>query len=143
MNCGFEDCRVLDELIEQYQDDWHKILSEYQRLRKPDGDAIADLAIQNFIEMRDKTADPRFLLQKKIEAILHDKYPNEWIPAYSLVTFSPHVRYSEALNRGRRQEAIMQEFMDLPDIVNQWGDAELHKQIIQRAHLINHNSSAF
>jgi kynurenine 3-monooxygenase len=122
----------LDELIEKHQDDWHTILSEYQRLRKPDGDAIADLAIQNFTEMRDKTADAKFLLQKKIEAVLHEKYPNEWIPAYSLVTFSPQVRYSEALARGRRQEAIMQEFMDMPDIAEKWNDAELHQSIIQK-----------
>jgi kynurenine 3-monooxygenase len=130
MNCGFEDCRVLDELMEQYQDDWKTILNEYQRLRKPDGDAIADLAIQNFTEMRDKTADAKFLLQKKIEAVLHEKYPNEWIPAYSLVTFSPHVRYSEALQRGRRQEAIMQDFMHLPDIAEKWNDENLHRVII-------------
>jgi kynurenine 3-monooxygenase len=130
MNCGFEDCRVLDELIEQYGDDWHNILSEYQRLRKPDGDAIADLAIQNFTEMRDRTADAKFLLQKKIEARLHEKYPDVWVPAYSLVTFSPYVRYSEALARGRRQEAIMQDFMNEPDIENQWNDDFLHKKII-------------
>jgi kynurenine 3-monooxygenase len=130
MNCGFEDCRVLDELIEQYGEEWMKILSEYQRLRKPDGDAIADLAVQNFVEMRDKTADPKFLLQKKIEACLHEKYPDLWIPAYSLVTFSPNVRYSEALARGRRQEAIMQKFMAMPDIENKWSDNELYELII-------------
>ena len=67
MNCGFEDCVVLNELVEKHQHQWPKILNEYQNLRKPDGDAIADLAIANFIEMRDKTADPKFLLQKKIE----------------------------------------------------------------------------
>ena len=66
MNCGFEDCRILDELIEKYEEDWETILSEYQYLRKPDADSIADMAIGNFIEMREKTADPKFLLQKKI-----------------------------------------------------------------------------
>ena len=91
MNCGFEDCRILDELIDQYGDDWKTILDEYQSIRKPDADAIADLAVNNFIEMRDKTADPKFLLQKKIEARLHEKYPGKWIPAYTQVTFSPHI----------------------------------------------------
>jgi kynurenine 3-monooxygenase len=67
MNCGFEDCRILDELIEQYEDDWTAILQQYQTLRKPDGDAIADLAVNNFTEMRDRTADPMFLLQKKLK----------------------------------------------------------------------------
>ena len=64
MNCGFEDCAVLNGLIDKYNNDWTKILEAYQLSRKPDSDAIADLAINNFIEMRDKVADPKFLLQK-------------------------------------------------------------------------------
>lgn len=130
MNCGFEDCRVLDELIDENGDDWATILQRYQLLRKPDGDAIADLAINNFTEMRDRTADPKFLLQKKIEARLHDKYPGQWIPAYSQVTFSPHIRYSEALQRGQQQEAIMQEVMSMPGIEDNWQSEELEKMIL-------------
>jgi kynurenine 3-monooxygenase len=65
MNCGFEDCVVLNELMDKYGDLNGACLKEYETLRKPDGDAIADLAIANFIEMRDKTADKTFLLQKK------------------------------------------------------------------------------
>lgn len=132
MNCGFEDCRVLDELIDENGDDWATILQRYQLLRKPDGDAIADLAINNFIEMRDRTADPKFLLQKKIEARLHDKYPGQWIPAYSQVTFSPHIRYSEALQRGQQQEAIMQEVMKTPGIEENWQSEELEKMILDK-----------
>lgn len=132
MNCGFEDCRVLDGLIDKHKEDWQAILREYQSLRKPDADAIADLAINNFTEMRDKTADPKFLLQKKIEAKLHDKYPDKWIPAYSQVTFSPHIRYSEALQRGQKQEAIMQEIMKAPDIEITWDNDELHRRIMER-----------
>jgi kynurenine 3-monooxygenase len=132
MNCGFEDCRVLDELIDENGDDWATILQRYQLLRKPDGDAIADLAINNFTEMRDRTADPKFLLQKKIEARLHDKYPGQWIPAYSQVTFSPHIRYSEALQRGQQQEAIMQEVMKTPGIEENWQSEELEKMILDK-----------
>ncbi len=132
MNCGFEDCRVLDELIDQYGEDWTAILQQYQILRKPDGDAIADLAINNFTEMRDRTADPRFLLQKKIEARLHERYPDKWIPAYSQVTFSPQIRYSEALQRGQQQEAIMLEVMKIDDIEHRWNDDQLHQQIIEQ-----------
>lgn len=132
MNCGFEDCRVLDELIDKNGDDWTAILQQYQFLRKPDGDAIADLAINNFTEMRDRTADPKFLLQKKIEARLHDKYPGQWIPAYSQVTFSPQIRYSEALRRGQQQEAIMQEVMNTPDIEENWQSEELEKMILDK-----------
>lgn len=131
MNCGFEDCRVLDELIDKHQHNWAAILEEYQALRKPDGDAIADLAINNFTEMREKTADPVFLFQKKIEARLHEKYPEQWIPAYSQVTFSPHIRYSEALRRGQEQEAIMQQVMQWPGIEQNWEADETLARIIQ------------
>lgn len=132
MNCGFEDCRILDELIEKNGENWKTILLQYQTLRKPDADAIADLAVNNFIEMRERTADPKFLLQKKIEAKLHEKYPDKWIPAYSQVTFSPQIRYSEALARGNKQEAIMQEVMKMPDIEIKWESEEVEKMILDK-----------
>lgn len=130
MNCGFEDCRILDELIGQHENDWKTIFREYQALRKPDADAIADMAVNNFIEMRDKTADPKFLLQKKIEAKLHELYPDKWVPAYSQVTFSPQIRYSDAMERGRRQEAIMQRVMRWPGIEQEWDSREIFEKII-------------
>ena len=133
MNCGFEDCRILDEIIEKNgDDDWTSIFQQYQTLRKPDADAIADLAVNNFIEMRERTADPKFLLQKKIEAKLHNKYPELWIPAYSQVTFSPHIRYSEALQRGLQQEAIMQTIMQLPEIETKWESEEIEQMILEK-----------
>ena len=132
MNCGFEDCYVLDGLMEKHNDDWKTILASYQELRKPDCDAIADMALNNFIEMRDKVADPKFLLQKKIEARLHEKYPDKWIPAYSQVTFSPHIRYSEALKRGNKQEAIMREIMQTPGIDSKWESEDLDMQILEK-----------
>jgi kynurenine 3-monooxygenase len=129
MNCGFEDCTVLNGLIEKHNHDWGSIMPEYQQLRKPDGDAIADLAIQNFVEMRDKVADPNFLLRKKIEGRLHDKYPDQWVPAYSMVTFSPEIRYSQALERGSFQDKIMDEVMKHPQIGELW-DSETIEQLI-------------
>jgi len=131
MNCGFEDCAVLDKLMSTHNDDWHSILTTFQELRKPDADAIADLALTNFIEMRDKVADPAFLLQKKIEAGFSKKHPDKWIPAYSLVTFSPQIRYSEALQRGNNQEAIMKKIMQLPNIENSWDSPEVEESILQ------------
>ncbi|MFN3343844.1 MAG: FAD-dependent oxidoreductase [Flavobacteriales bacterium] len=139
MNCGFEDCVVLDELMSKHGLDaslendsevFKKVFSEYQNLRKPDGDAIADLAVMNFIEMRDKTADPKFLLQKKIEARFSTKYPEKWIPLYSMVTYSPHIRYSEALREGLRQENIMQNIMAMPGIEQKWDSEEVEKKIL-------------
>ena len=130
MNCGFEDCVVLNELVTKYENDWDKILTQFQELRKPDGDAIADLAIMNFIEMRDKTADPSFLLQKKIEAKFSAKYPEKWTPLYSMVTYSPHIRYSIALSEGVKQEKIMQAIMKLPNIETEWDSLEVEKEIL-------------
>jgi kynurenine 3-monooxygenase len=131
MNCGFEDCVVLDELIERYKEDWPRILDEYQRLRKPDGDAIADLAVANFVEMRDKTADPKFLLQKKIEARFSAKYPDKWIPLYSMVTYSPHIRYSTAKKEGERQQYIMDKVMQMPQIDSKWDSPEVEAEMLK------------
>ena len=131
MNCGFEDCVVLNELIEKHKEDWNKIFPEYQTLRKPDADAIADLAIMNFIEMRDKTADPKFLLQKKIEARFSEKYPNKWIPLYSMVTYNPQIRYSVALHEGQKQENIMQKIMSMQNIDTKWDSEEVEKEILK------------
>jgi kynurenine 3-monooxygenase len=132
MNAGFEDCSVLNELMENHGEDWGKILNEFQSLRKPDADAIADMAINNFTEMRSKTADPKFLLQKKIEARIHEHHPDKWIPAYSQVTFSPQIRYSDALHNSLRQEAIMQQIMDQPGIEDAWDSEEVEKQVLSK-----------
>ncbi|MCA6435067.1 MAG: FAD-dependent oxidoreductase [Bacteroidota bacterium] len=131
MNCGFEDCVVLNDLIDRHNDNWELILKDYQNLRKPDGDAIADLAIANFIEMRDKTADPKFLLQKKIETKFSQKHPEKWIPLYSMVTYSPHIRYSEALRNGNKQQAIMDQVMNIPNIEQIWECEEVEKEILK------------
>jgi kynurenine 3-monooxygenase len=132
MNCGFEDCVVLNSLIDKHSENWEAIFREYQQLRKPDADAIADLAIANFVEMRDKTADVRFLLQKKIEARFSEKYPDKWIPLYSMVTYSPHIRYSTAMREGMRQESIMQDIMQMPGIETRWDSDEVEQEILKR-----------
>ena len=130
MNCGFEDCVVLNELMTKHGDINAACLAEYEALRKPDGDAIADLAIANFVEMRDKTADKTFLLQKKIEAHFSSKHPEKWIPLYSMVTYSPHIRYSEALQAGNKQQAIMDKIMTLPNIETKWDSEEVEMAIL-------------
>ena len=127
MNCGFEDCAVFDQLMEKYGDDWATIFREAEKSRKPDGDAIADLALANFIEMRDRVGKADFLLQKKIEAWFSDK----WIPLYTMVSFSPEIRYSEALKEGQRQEAIMQQVLAMPDIENNWNSEKVENKILQ------------
>lgn len=106
MNAAFEDCTYLNECIGKYQGDWEEIFSQYEAMRKPNTDAIADLAQENFIEMRDSVADPRYQLKKKIEAELYKKFPETFIPKYSMVTFL-RVPYSTALERGKVQEKIL------------------------------------
>ena len=132
MNAGFEDCSVLDGLLDIFGEDWTSILGEFEKIRKPDADAIADLALNNFVEMRDKVADPTFLLQKKIEGRFSAKYPDKWTPAYSMVTFSPHIRYSDALKKGNFQQAIMDEIMATPGIETNWDSEEIENSILSK-----------
>lgn len=131
MNSGFEDCRILNDMLDQYEDNWDQVLPLYQDTRKPDADAILDLALQNFIEMRDLVADQYFLTRKKIEAKLNDQYPDQWIPLYSMVTFQEEIRYSEAIERGKQQKMIMDEVMNRPDILNSWQNVDLTEVISQ------------
>jgi kynurenine 3-monooxygenase len=130
MNCGFEDCSVLNSLIDKHKENWNKILEEYQTLRKLDGDAIAELALNNFVEMRDKVGDPKFLLQKKIEAVFSKKHPDKWIPAYSQVTFSPQIRYSDALKNSIKQQAIMDVVMQIESIDQKWQEGFVEQKML-------------
>ena len=130
MNAGFEDITVLNNLIGQYGDDWQRIFTEYQKSRKPNADAIAELAEQNFIEMSAKTADENFLLQKKIEKWFSDKHPDKWIPLYSRVTFSLQP-YAEALAIGDYQNQIMYEVLKIENIAEIWDSEIVEKKILE------------
>ena len=119
MNAAFEDCSVFDDLLEKYGNDWASILPEYQALRVDNGNAIADLALRNFVEMRDLVANPDFLLRKKIEAQLHKQLPEKWTPLYTMVTFSD-LSYAEALKTGKVQDKIMEKVMQEENIHQNW-----------------------
>ncbi|MEJ8757668.1 NAD(P)/FAD-dependent oxidoreductase [Pontibacter sp. H259] len=110
MNAGFEDINVLDKMLDTFDGNWADLFKAFERKRKPDADAIADLAVMNFIEMRDKVADPHFLLRKKIEGKISEQYPDKWLPLYGMVTFSD-LPYSYALETGLQQDKIMQKIM--------------------------------
>jgi kynurenine 3-monooxygenase len=134
MNAGFEDCSILHEIIESTSDknDWSSILDAYQKSRKENADAIADLALYNFIEMRDKTADKEFLLRKKIEKKLLVNHSDKWVPLYSMVTFS-HTPYAEALAIGKKQEKIMDEIMtSFDNIEDCWDSPEVVEAILAK-----------
>ncbi|MEP5831621.1 MAG: NAD(P)/FAD-dependent oxidoreductase [Maribacter dokdonensis] len=130
MNAGFEDIYVLDQLIQEFGDDWERIFTTYQEKRKPNADAIAELSYRNFIEMSSKTADPNFLLQKKIEKHFSTKHPEKWIPAYSRVTFSNRP-YAEALAEGDAQEEIMKEVMKISNIAENWDSLEVENLMLK------------
>ncbi|RZS95536.1 FAD-dependent oxidoreductase [Cecembia calidifontis] len=120
MNCGFEDCMILDGLIEKIGTSaWELVFAKFQKIRKPDTDAICQLALENFEEMKADVADPKFILRKKIEAKLHALYPNDWIPLYTMVTFSS-MPYSEAYALGKLQQKIMDKVMANPLITQNW-----------------------
>ncbi len=129
MNAGFEDCTILNGLMNQHGDNWSLILEAYQKQRKPDGDAIADLAINNYYEMRDHVGDENFLLRKRIEKKIYLKHPNLWMPLYSQVTFS-HIRYSQALKTGKHQDRIMDEVMKTDGIHEKWDSDEIETRIL-------------
>ena len=118
MNAGLEDVRILNELLDLWDDDWTKVLPEYQKARKPNADAIAELSMKNFIEMRDLVAEENFILRKKIESAIHKKYKN-YLPLYSMVTFSD-LPYTEALAKGKEHDCMMSEILALPGIKENW-----------------------
>jgi kynurenine 3-monooxygenase len=130
MNAGFEDCTVMSDLIQKHGADWKTIFEEYNRERKPDGDALQDLSLGNYIEMRDLVADPMFLLRKKIEGKFSSLYPDKWMPLYSQVTFSS-IRYSVALKQGEVQREIMDQIMAKENITEAWDSPEIMDEILQ------------
>lgn len=131
MNCGFEDCFILNRLIDKLgTNTWDLVFEKFQKTRKQDTDAICQLAMENFVEMRDSVADPKFLLRKKIEAKLHELYPNDWIPLYTMVTFSD-ISYSEAYAQGKLQEAVMDRVMSDPLITENWNKLDYEDIIYQ------------
>lgn len=106
MNCSFEDCVVMDECLEKYLPDWNTAFDQYQKLRKPNADSIASLAVQNFYEMSDKVGDADFLHRKHIEHDLCELYPDLFQSQYELVTFS-QIPYLKALERGPINDKIL------------------------------------
>jgi kynurenine 3-monooxygenase len=101
-NAAFEDCLVLDRCLRENHQDWNAALTAYEAIRKPNVDVLADLAIENFLEMRDHVASRAFLVRKSAEKLLHRAFPAWFLPLYSMVTFS-QVPYGAALRRARRQ----------------------------------------
>ena len=114
MNAGFEDCTVIAGLVDKYGKDWNTILKQYEKLRKPNGDAVAQLALLNFVEMRDKVADLNFLERKKVEKELGKRYPEQFVTIYEMVSFS-HTPYHTAISCIQAQDGLLQRIMQEGD----------------------------
>jgi len=121
MNCGFEDCNVFDQMLEAAGGNWDGLLTEYSKNRVKDGNAIIDLSLMNYIEMRDLTGNKDFLLRKKIEAKFSELHPEKWIPMYSQTTFT-NIPYHKVIENGKVQDTIMEEIMKIPNIHENWDD---------------------
>jgi kynurenine 3-monooxygenase len=132
INCGFEDCTVFLKLLDQNGSDWGKVFGEFEEARKQNTDAIADLAVENFVEMRDRVADPCFLFRKKVELALEAEYPQLFVPKYAMVTFH-RIPYATALRRGQVQDAMLAELCNGINRVEDldWAKAErlIHQQL--------------
>jgi kynurenine 3-monooxygenase len=133
MNAGFEDCLILNQLLDDHHEDWPKALHAFQLLRKPDTDAIAELALDNFIEMRDLVRNEKFILQKKIEGKIHEAFPELWKPLYTMVTFESGMSYAQARQLGKKQQEIMEEVLSMPGIETSWTALD-YRAIAEKLH---------
>ena len=128
MNCAFEDVRVLDELIGKYGTDWEKVYQEYGELRKVNTDAIADMAEENFYEMRDATADPVFVRKRELETKLEQTYP-DYFSKYSMVTFREDLPYVIAKEKGNAEDRLLMEICSGYIDVNEIDTAGVMRQV--------------
>ncbi|MCO7227341.1 NAD(P)/FAD-dependent oxidoreductase [Pleionea sp. CnH1-48] len=130
MNCGFEDVWDFDQCIEQFGDDWQQVFAETEKRRIDNGNAIADMALENYIEMRDSVNDARYLLKKQLSFELEKRWPNHFIPRYSMVMFH-RLPYSEAFQRGKIQNRILDELTENITDIKQC-DMEKAQHLIMR-----------
>jgi kynurenine 3-monooxygenase len=108
MNCGFEDTVALADLLDG--SDPTEAFAEFQRIRQPNADAIAAMALENYVEMRDSVADPRYLAKRELGARLAARAPRHFMARYRMVTFT-HLPYAYALQRGRAQDVLLEQLL--------------------------------
>lgn len=131
MNAGFEDCVALDGCIERHGADWNNVFAEFEAERRPNVEAIADMALENYVEMRDSVRDPKFLLRKELTWKLEELYPDSFIPRYSMVMFH-RMPYAEAYRRGIIQAEILEELTASAETVDEVDFARAKRLIEKR-----------
>ncbi len=110
MNCGFEDTVVLANLLAAAPNDSAEVFAEFQRVRQPNANAIARMALENYLEMRDSVADPHYLAKRELGALLATRAPEHYMARYRMVTFT-HLPYAYALERGQAQDALLEQLL--------------------------------
>ena len=131
MNGSLEDVRVFLELLDEHGDsDMKKVLEVYTQQRVPAGNALVDLSLRNFIEMRDLVADPSFQLRKKIERKVQANHPDKWTPLYTLVKFT-NIPYHEAKAEGERHDRIMEEILAIEGIKENWDSDKVEQEVLR------------
>lgn len=109
MNLAFEDCVVLDEILASGTRDWNRVFETFEQRQHANANAIADMALENYVEMRDTVRDPKYLLRKELAFELERRLPGKFIPRYSMVMFHDEIPYAEAQRRGAIQQALLEE----------------------------------
>jgi kynurenine 3-monooxygenase len=127
-NAGFEDCATLSDCMEQYGDDWTTLLKEFETRRRPNTNAIADLCVEHFIELRDLVGTPGFLLRKEIERKINQVYPEKYKDLYSMITFTC-MPYTEALRVDREQRTAVDQIMRVEGIERKLDSPEVEHVI--------------
>lgn len=127
-NAGFEDCATLWDCMEKYGEDWRGVLSEFEKQRHPNTDAIADLCIEHFRELRDHVGTPTFLLKKEIERKINETYPEKYLDLYSMISFT-QMPYTEALRVDREQRAIVEQILSVKEVEKKLNSVEVNHLI--------------
>ena len=127
-NAGFEDCSILVECLDRHDENWPEALREYETLREPNTNAIADMCVEHYTEIRHLLADPNFLLRKTLERKVNQMYPTQYLPLYTMIAFSC-MPYVEALQIDRRQHLIIDQLMSVEQISSKVDSKEVEALI--------------
>lgn len=140
MNASFEDVAVFDSFLDQHKGNWEQTFEAFQTYRKIDTDAIADLAIDNYHEMRDHVAQPVFQKKRKLELELESSFPEKYFSKYSLVTFNDNTRYHKAMLIGRAQDQVIQEMITDNELQEDQPIDDILAKVTKKTHkIINQN----
>lgn len=131
MNAAFEDCSVLNECLENFDGDWQRVFKQYSKSRVANGHAIADMAIENYVEMRDSVGNANWLFRKKVEHLLEQQFPGKYISRYEMISFT-RIPYAEAMERGKLNDEILERLVQGLSDVSQTDLALAEKLIAEK-----------